>query len=232
MGAVAVFDVAKPRLEMGTETIPLQRQRGTNQLYFFSLRPDNDDIYRALRTETFDLWQRRKGHINLRSLGLFSKEDGNGLNCGETGRHATCVPSGKVLNKLILRRIRTSPALPSSCLVIVWGPLPTGRLPVRNQVYGCSDMVEENLLSQEQQRCSSLPQAFYQVGRNSRWIVNPAHSHRKRKGVHQQEVRELPSPDGIPSRVRLYRNAATGQWKTLTGMVRCILTDSGLPKFL
>ena len=39
MDAVAVSDVAKPRLEIGTGTIPLQRLRDTNQLYFFSLWP-------------------------------------------------------------------------------------------------------------------------------------------------------------------------------------------------
>ena len=47
MDAVAVSDVAKPRLEIGTGTIPLQRLRDTNQLYFFSLTLDIDGTYRA-----------------------------------------------------------------------------------------------------------------------------------------------------------------------------------------
>lgn len=42
-GAVAVFDTAKPRLEIRTRTIPLQQLGHINQLYFLSLRLDHDD---------------------------------------------------------------------------------------------------------------------------------------------------------------------------------------------
>ena len=49
MGAVAVFDAAKPRLKIGTVSTPLQQLGNTNQLYFFSRRLDNKKIIRHIQ---------------------------------------------------------------------------------------------------------------------------------------------------------------------------------------
>ena len=40
--------------------------------------------------------------------------------------------------------------------------------------------------------------------------AHPALSHKQERGVHEQGVRDLLSPDGNPARVRSYRDAATG----------------------
>ena len=72
-------------MKIGTGTTPLQHLGDTDQLYFFSLRLDNDDTYRAPRTPTFNLWHRRMGHINSSSLKILSKVDSNGLNCDGDG---------------------------------------------------------------------------------------------------------------------------------------------------
>ena len=96
IGAVAIFNEAKPRLEMGTGTTPLQQLEDTNQIYFFSLRMDNDDKYRFLRAEDFDIWHRRMGDISSRCLEILSKEDGNCLSfLMKMGRHATCCAIGE-----------------------------------------------------------------------------------------------------------------------------------------
>ena len=90
---------------MGTGTTPLQQLGDTNQIYFFSLRMDNDDKYRFLRAEDFDIWHRRMGDISSRCLEILSKEDGNCLSfLMKMGRHATCCAIGENAQQAHLKK--------------------------------------------------------------------------------------------------------------------------------
>lgn len=81
MGTVAIIDAAKPRLKMGTGTIPLQELGDNNRLYSLSLGLDDNAKDRALRVEALDLWHRGVGHISARSLDILNMVEGSGLSC-------------------------------------------------------------------------------------------------------------------------------------------------------
>ena len=72
MGVVTIFDSVQPRLEMGDVTVPMNRLDNDVILCSISLELDNS-TNTAMRTESADLWHRRLGPINSRSLDVLRK---------------------------------------------------------------------------------------------------------------------------------------------------------------
>ena len=80
-GIVSIFDVNKPRLEAWDITVPF---RGENDdLYSFKLHLSADGYAGkelAINAVTnAQVWHRRLGHLNTRSLELMSRKNGNGV---------------------------------------------------------------------------------------------------------------------------------------------------------
>ena len=78
MGVVTIFVSVQPRLEMGDVTIPMKCLGNDTILCSVPLELDNS-TNAAMRAETADLWHRRLGHINSRSLNVLRKVEGNGI---------------------------------------------------------------------------------------------------------------------------------------------------------
>ena len=87
MGVVTIFDSVQLRLEMGDVTVPMKRLDNNTILCSISLELDNPTTT-AMRAESADLWHRRSGHINSRSLDVLRKVEGNGI--GYTGNVEAC----------------------------------------------------------------------------------------------------------------------------------------------
>ena len=78
MGVATIFDSTQPRLEMGDVIVPLKRLGNDTTLCSVSLELDSPPNT-AMRAESADLWHRRLGHINSRSLDVLRKIDNNGV---------------------------------------------------------------------------------------------------------------------------------------------------------
>ena len=87
MGAVTIFDSVQPRLEIDDVTVPMKRLDNDTILGSVSLELDNSTNM-AMRAESADLWHRRLGHINSRSLDVLRKVEGNGIDY--TGNIKAC----------------------------------------------------------------------------------------------------------------------------------------------
>ena len=78
MEVVTIFDSVQPRLEMGDVTVPMKRLDNDTILCSVPLELDKSTNTTML-TESADLWHRRLGHINSRSLDVLRKMEGNGI---------------------------------------------------------------------------------------------------------------------------------------------------------
>ena len=87
MGVVTIFDSVQPRLEMGDVTVPMKRLDNDTILCSVSLESDNS-TNTVMRAESADLWHRRLGHINSRSLDVLRKVEGNDIDY--TGNVKAC----------------------------------------------------------------------------------------------------------------------------------------------
>ena len=78
MGVVTIFDSVQPRLEMDDVTVPMKLLDNDTIICCVSLKLNNS-TNTAMRAESADLWHRRLGHINSRSLDVLRKVGGNGV---------------------------------------------------------------------------------------------------------------------------------------------------------
>ena len=78
MEVVTIFDSVQPRLAMGDVTVPMKRHNNDTILCSVCLELDNS-TNTAMRAESADLWHRRLGHINSRSLDVLRKVEGKGI---------------------------------------------------------------------------------------------------------------------------------------------------------
>lgn len=105
-GVATLFHPASPRLESGDAVIPMQTcgvddatgklicsievklGGGAGKLMVLGRAPDG----LALKTESAELWHRRMGHINGKSLDVLRKEPGNGVDyTGDVKNCSTCL---------------------------------------------------------------------------------------------------------------------------------------------
>ena len=87
MGVVTIFDLVQPRLEMDDVTGPTKRLDNDTSICSVFLELGNS-MNTAMRAESADLWHRRLGHINSRSLDVLRKVECNGIDY--TGNVKAC----------------------------------------------------------------------------------------------------------------------------------------------
>ena len=125
-GIVSILDVNKPRLEAGDITGPLRG--GNYDLYSFDLDHSANGFaenYLALIAVTnVQVWHRRLGHLNKRSLELVDRKNSNGVALTVIFRTVTSVPWGKAICWLTIKHPTTPPFMHhfSSCTEISWAP--------------------------------------------------------------------------------------------------------------
>ena len=79
-GVVSIFDTTKPRLDTHNHTFPLQELG--HYLYYFSLDlagGGNEPELAMQAAENANLWHRRLGHLNRKSVSLLKHLDNNGV---------------------------------------------------------------------------------------------------------------------------------------------------------
>ena len=76
---VSVFDCVRPRLEMRSVVLPMDRLGDDRTLYSFSMDLVRDSAGAAMRAESTDLWHRRMGHINSKSMAVLQGVPDNGV---------------------------------------------------------------------------------------------------------------------------------------------------------
>ena len=80
-GVVSIFDFDNPRLELSGITIPLRAEDDALSSLMFDLSVDSHkgkDLAMNAMVNA-QLWHRRLGHLNKRSLELIQRRDGNGV---------------------------------------------------------------------------------------------------------------------------------------------------------
>ena len=125
-GIVFIFDVNKPRQEAGGITVPL---RGENDDLYSSKLDLSADGYAGKELSmsaviNAQVWHRRLGHLNKRSLELMNRESGNGVAFdGSIANCDVCVV-GKAITWRTPRKLTTLPLMHpfSSCTEISWAP--------------------------------------------------------------------------------------------------------------
>ena len=78
-GVVTVFDSVRSRLERGNVVLPMDRLGDDRTLYSFSIDLVHDSAGAAMRAESADLWHRRMGHINSKSMAVLRGVPDNGV---------------------------------------------------------------------------------------------------------------------------------------------------------
>ena len=82
-GVVTVFDSVRPRLETGSVVLPMYRLGDDRKLCSFSMDLVRDSAGAAMRDESVDLWNRRMGRINSKSMAVLRGVPDNGVECNE-----------------------------------------------------------------------------------------------------------------------------------------------------
>ena len=94
-GVVTVFDSVRPRLEMWSVVLPMEPLGDDWTLYSFSMDLVRDSAGAALRAESADLWHRRIGHINSKSMAVLRGVPDNGVEYGGDVLACDVCPIGK-----------------------------------------------------------------------------------------------------------------------------------------
>ena len=242
-GVVTVFDSVNPRFEIGNTVIHLKPPSPPNDLYSFSMdfAFTVDAAGVALRTESAALWHRRIGHINTRSMDILRKEKGNGVEY--TGDLPTCdvCALGKSAQQAHPKRASYDVSRPFQLVTTdLMGPLSLPALGGFRYVSKFSDQFtkwNEVFLLKEKNFTVDTVQLYNQAVaipsglclerlRADKGGENTDAAFRKYcldVGI-KLELASTNTPQQIGANERLGR--------TLVGMVRCLLSDSGLPLFL
>ena len=241
-GIVSIFDMNTPRLETDNFTIPLQ-ELGYD-LYYFSLY-FNDGIDRpelAMHAATgANLWHRRLGHLNRKSLDLLKNFDNtNGVSFDGTVTDCDVCVVGKSHRlahpKTIDHKVKLRFRL---FLVDLMEPLTPEALGGYKYVTKISDeytkWTEIYLLKSKHDALSSF-QMFVQS------VVIPGFRMerlRTDKGCKftSKKFQNYCLQTGVSlkfasTNTPLYIGMSKRVGRTLAAMVRCMLADSGLPEFL
>ena len=242
-GVVTVFDSVNPRFEIGNTVIPLKPPSPPNDLYSFSLDFASavDTAGVALRTESAALWHRRIGHINNRSMDILRKEKGNGVEY--TGDLSTCdvCALGKSAQQAHPKRASYDVSRPFQLVTTdLVGPPSHPALGGSRYV---SKFLDQLTKWNEVFPLKEKNSAVDTVQLNNQAVVIPTRLRLERlradKGGENTgaafrkycldvgiklEFASTNTPQQIGANERLGR--------TLAGMVRCLLSDSGLPPFL
>ena len=242
-GVVTVFDSVNPRFEIGSTVIPLKPPSPPNNLYSFSMNFAStvDAAGVALRTESAELWHRRIGHINTRSMDILRKEKGNGFEY--TGDLPTCdvCALGKSAQQAHPKRASYNVSRPFQVVTTdLMGHLSPPALGGFRYVSKFLDQLtkwNEVFLLKEKNSAVDTVQLYNQAVvissglrlerlRADKGSENTGAAFRKYcldVGI-KLELASTNTPQQIGANERLGR--------TLAGMVRCLLSDTGLPPFL
>ena len=224
---------------MRTGTIPLQQLGDDNQTYSFSLNLEENGKDRALRAEAFDLWRRRMGHISARSFEILNKAQGNGLSCCGDGLACDVCAIGKSAQQARPKSAMCHVKFPLQLVFTnLTGPIALEALPpLCEQVTDAATRWRGIYLLKDKSDAVASLKLLNQA------VVIPSGSCIQRlrtdkEGEYTNEVFEdYCLQMGI---MHEFASTATPQHigmsqcggETLAGMVRCILTYLGLPKFL
>ena len=235
---VTVFDSVNPRFEIGNIVIPLKPPSPPNKLYSFSMdfASTVDAAGVTLRTESVELWHRRMGHINTRSMDILRKEKGNGVEY--TGDFPTC----KCAQQTHPKRASYDVSRPFQLVTTdLMGPLSPPALGGSRYVSKFLDQLtkwNEVFLLKEKNSAVDTVQLYNQTVvipsglsllerlRADKEGENTGAAFRKYcldVGI-KLKFASTNTPQQIDANERIDR--------TLAGMVRCLLSDSGLPPFL
>ena len=241
-GVVTVFDSVNPRFEIGNTVIPFKPPSPPNNLYTFSMdfASTVDAAGVALRTESAALWHRRIGHINTRSMDILRKEKGNGVEY--TGDLPTCdvCAIGKSAQQAHPKRASYDASRPFQFVTAdLMGPLSPPALGGFRYVSKFLDQLKWNevFLLKEKNSTVDTVQLYNQAVvipsglrlerlRADKGGENTGAAFRKScldVGI-KLEFASTNTPQQIGA------NECLGH--TLAGMVRCLLSDSGLLPFL
>ena len=242
-GVVTVFDSVNPRFEIGNTVIPLKSPSPPNDLYSFSMDFTStvDAAGVALRTESAALWHRRISHINTRSMNILRKEKGDGVEY--TGDLPTCevCALGKSAQQAHPKRASYDVSRPFQLVTTdLMGPLSPPALGGFRYVSKFSDQLtkwNEVFVLKEKNSAVDTVQLYNQAVvipsglrlerlRADKGGENTGAAFRKYcldVGI-KLEFASTNTPQQIGANERLGR--------TLAGMVRCLVSDSGLPLFL
>ena len=93
-GTVSIFDHKNPRLAAFGMTLPLRREQDDSNSFVLDLSADAYGTAELAMNAVSNaqLWHRRLGHLNRRSLELMQRHDGNGItfDAGITGPFQLC----------------------------------------------------------------------------------------------------------------------------------------------
>ena len=97
-GVVSIFVSGNPRLELSGITVPLRAEDGLYSLVFDLSADSHGGMELAMNAMTnSQLWHRRLGHLNKRSVELMQRRDSNGVAFDDSIDHCDVCAVGKRL---------------------------------------------------------------------------------------------------------------------------------------
>ena len=240
-GIVSIFDMDSPRLEANNFTLPLQ-ELGSD-LYSFSLDFTNATGAELAMQTTADatLWHRRLGHLNRKSLNVLKKCDNNGVSFDGTVADCDVCAVGKSQQ---LAHPKTADHKVKHPFQLVFadlmGPITPEALGgykyVSKNSDECTKWTEIHLLKSKHDaliafqsfiKSAVLPIGFrverLRTDKGGEYTSDKFRDYCLQTGV-SLEYASTNTPQQIGMSERVGR--------TLAAMVRWMLVDSGLPKFL
>ena len=243
-GVVSIFDFNNPRLELSGTTIPLRAENGDLCSSVFDLSAyshGNKELAMNAMTNA-QLWHRRLGHLNERSLELMQRRDGNGVAFDGSIGHCDVCAVGKSHQLAHSNKVKHADIAVPFQLVYggLMGPFKLtahgGREYVRKITHQFTKWTAVYLLGTKDQTLaspqllvSSTATAFgigivtWRVGKGIENTGEDFKAYCQETSITQYfAAANTPQQIGVSERVG----------RLLCAMVRCIRVDSRLPPFL
>ena len=240
-GIASIFDIENPRLEGHGITIPLRI--GDNNLYSFVLDLSADG-YGATElamnaVANAELWHRRLGHLNKRTLDFMQRRDGNGITFDGTLADCDVCAVGK--SHQLAHPKKAENADIKAPFQLVYADLMGPFAPAAHGGYKYVSKITDHfsrwnavyLLCSKDQALASL-QAYvtstvipfssrivrFRADKGGEYTGKDFQAYCLETGIKQEfAATNTPQQIGVSERVG----------RTLCAMVRCLLVDSGLP---
>lgn len=239
-GATTIFALEESRIETNDFTIPLQQVGGRRDLYTFNIELGGVDL--ALHAEVnADQWHRRMGHINGRSLELLNKTDANGVRFSGGVSPCDVCAIGKSIQQPHPKKANLGITMPFQLVYTdLMGPISP---PAMGGFKYVSKITDEFTKYKEIYLIKTKGEAVDTIQLYVQSVVAPL-------GFRIQGLRADRGTEYTGEALRKYcrqtainlRYAAVNtpqqigvserDGRTLAGITRCLLADSGLPKFL
>lgn len=240
-GVVAVFDSVQPRLEIADVVLPMARLGDDHTLYSFSMDLVRDSAGAAMRAESADLWHRRMGHINSKSMAVLRGVPDNGVEYdGDVAACDVCA-IGKSAQQAHPKRASYDVQQPFQLVTSdLMGPIvpeALGGFRYANKFVDQRTKWGEIVLLKTKEDAVDALQLFVQTvvipdgwrlqrlrtDKGTEFTAEAFRKYCREIGV-KLEFASTNTPQQIGANERIGR--------TLSGVVRCLLADSGLPHFL